>query len=261
MNFSKQLFTIVLIASVSAQVAHAMNLDKMPREVIGQILGQMAQNVGTPKLINKEDLPVIIKYAKALSMVNKNLYFTANSTIASCMLVKVLAHRFGMDPVDVVGKLNTPGARQWLTEYLQETGEYELFKVMQRIFEIGNEVREEFEPLGFRIDNGQKNWPGSAPFYSQTKQGLYLSVGMTPDSLKTPWGEVKLFGGGSGMGLTFEAFTQAFLKRFKVSFECVTKSRYERDQVKYRELVPIDLHELLIADQKPDYESIFRNLS
>jgi len=159
-------------------------------------------------------------------------------------------------------------ARERLKQYVEETGEYELFKIMQEIFKIAREVREEFEPLDFSIGDGQKLWPGSNPFYCQTKQGFFISTDMTPDKLYTPWGYVELFGGGCGKGWAFDVFNQAFLKRFKTSFAYVTKSSLDRDRVKFYALKQqegsqevIDLKALLVSGNYESYENIYRELS
>jgi hypothetical protein len=50
----------------------------------------------------------------------------------------------------------------------------------------------ELRPL-IDLSLGYKHWPNPNPTWYQTAQGLYLTVGVFPHSLRTPWGEVKVF--------------------------------------------------------------------
>ncbi len=238
----KKLLLPLIIVMIALPIAamnpdqQAMNLDRLPRELVGKILCHMAQDVGTPEMVNEADLPVIVHYAKALSLVNKNLYERVNNTITSQMLINALSHRFGMEPVDVVGKLNTPGAREWLKEYLGQTGEYELFKQMHRVFDIMQEVSEEFKALGVYIEFAPEEPESNSHFY-QTKQGMFLGIDRTPQFLSTPWGEVELPRIKTRTHLAQAAFTQNFLKRVKVLFYSAPTSTFDQDRVEYYEFI------------------------
>jgi len=263
------------LLTIHACPSHAMEIDHLPCQfnalpidIVGNIIAQLTKSIGTPSLKNKEDIPVIIKKVKALSLANKDLYTKVNSLTASRIFIESLVNRFDMTPVDAAGEINTQGTRERLKQYVKGTGEYELFKVMQEIFKIAREVREEFKPLDFSIGDGQKGWPGSNPFYSQTKQGFFITTDSTPNKLYTPWGYVMLFGGGYGKGWAFDAFSQAFLKRFKTSFAYVTKSSLDRDRVKFYALKQqegsqevIDLKALLVSGNNESYENIYKELS
>ncbi len=239
---------LFLFATMNGSIA-AMNLHDMPREIIGQIMATIARDIGTHELINKADIPVIVKYTKALSLTNRALYYKVNDVEATRMLVTAIAHRFAMDECTAVGLIKTPGAWEWIKKYLEMSGEYEQFKVMQRIFEIAHEVRTEFKGLGFAISDGQESRLCSNS--SQTKQGFFLLLESTPARLATPWGDVRLFSGGSGYGYLFKAFTQDFMKRFKVAF--VAPPRQRRNAVwqdSYYETTADDLKALIRSGKK-----------
>jgi len=180
----------------------AMQFDQLPADIVSEVVGQLIKNVGTPALKNKPDIPVIVNYVKALSWVNTNLYQKVNSRAVTHAFINVLAQRFAMIPINIIDKINTPGARGWINEYLQETNEYELFKVLHQIFTIADKIREEVKLFGLDVDSGKKRRPEPAHFSGQTKQGFFLKAVQIPYALYTPWGQIELFASYRGGGFT-----------------------------------------------------------
>jgi hypothetical protein len=247
---------------------HVLHTYEMPDNVVADIITHLASSVGTPQIRNKKDIPVIIKYVKSFSLVNKDIYAKIHTPVMVQIFITSLADRFRITPLDAAGEINTPGTREWIKQYLKKTEEYELFKVMHRIFDIAHKVRKEFKPLDFFIRDGQKESSRPNPFYSQTKQGFFISADGTPHELYTPWGKVMLFGGGCGKQLAFPAFCQAFLKRFKISFAQVTTSGLDTDKVKFRKLIckensheVINIKEMLLLDKNISYRNIYKKIS
>ncbi len=243
-------------------------LNIVPKELISDIIVQLAKSVGTPSLCNKADIPVIINYTKALSLTNKDLYLTVNNELTSSLLIDTLTKRFCLDQLDLASKINTPGTREFLKRHLEKNGEYKLFKAMQRIFEIAQEVREEFNVLGIR--DRQEESPKPHPNYNQTKHGFFISAESTPDRLYTPWGYVNLFNKGYGTGIAFKAFYQAFLKRFKTSFFQFIKPSHVYYPADLYTLAShqhngaqciIDLKEFLISGKEISPDTMYKELS
>ena len=62
--------------------------------------------------------------------------------------------------------------------------------------------------------SGREGWPDSNPRYDRTRQGLFIE-GDSILHLCSPWGTVKLTGGGCGP----RAFKQALLRRLGARFD------------------------------------------
>lgn len=216
--------------SVSRQcVITQQRLNKLSSVEIGIILCQLSNQVGTQGFINKKDIAVIIKNVHNLATVNKQLYANVNNYIATNLLINSMAERFKMSPVDIAALIKTKATQEWLKQYVHKNGDYELFKVVQNIFAICGEIRQQIKlQYNTEIWDGQKSWPGVNPCYNQTKQGLMLTSESSPDLL-TPWGEIKLFAGGYGSPLGFLAVQQELLKR--VSAEKIKDSGYKIHRV------------------------------
>ena len=255
---------------VVEQALFAMQLDNLCESLVGNIIVQLNNNVGTPSLINQNDIPVIVKYVKSLSFVNKNLYRKVNGLTCSRMFVKALAHRFGMTQLNAIGEINTPGARLVIDELL-EPGEYEVYKTVRRIIEIADAQRKEFKKFKFfYLEKGQSSWPGIDTCRLETKQGLVLLHGwFYPRSLATPWGVVRLSGSSGGTDLIFLAFTQEFFKNFKTTYMyhvgqklCDGVKYYEYDQLleNANSKPVIALKDALISGKEIDAEAAFKKM-
>lgn len=219
------LFTGYLI--YPAQLEQKVNLDAMPPEVIGLICGHLNHQIGTHGFVNEADFPIVMKNVSRLASVNKKLYETVHSIVATNLLIESLANRFAMAPLDVATKIKTKGGQAWLKKYVHDSGDYELFKVVQQIFAICREISEQVTPYGVSIGDGQEACPGVNPYYYQTRQGFMLIIDTYPDRLCTPWGEAQLFGGGSCRGgLGFDIISQELLKRITAHFEEILDDMY-----------------------------------
>ena len=173
---------------------------------------QIIEKTGTPALKNEEDIPVIVDRIKKLSLTEK---LDVNDPGLTQEAIQGIAERFAITPFDAAAALKTEGAKKWVEQNI-DPKEFELFKKFQKLRAIVNETAREFkQKYDFKIDDGQEGWPGSNPYYNQVENGLMLKVDSTPDRLFTPWGDVKLTGGGRGRGNCFGAFKLAILKRLK----------------------------------------------
>lgn len=219
------LFTGCLI--YPAQLEQKVNLDAMPSEIIGLICGHLNHQIGTQGFVNEADFPIVMKNVSRLASVNKKLHETVHSVVATNLLIESLAKRFVMAPLDVAAKIKTKGGQAWLKKYVHDSGDYELFKVVQQIFAICREISEQVTPYGVSIGDGQEACPGVNPYYYQTRQGFMLIIDTYPDRLCTPWGEAQLFGGGSCRGgLGFDIISQELLKRITAHFEEILDDMY-----------------------------------
>ena len=175
---------------------------------------QIIEKTGTPALKNKKDIPVIVDRIKKLSLTEK---LDVNDPGLTQEAIQGITERFAITPFDAAAALKTEGAKKWVEQNI-DPKEFELFKKFQKIRAIVNETAREFkQKYDFEIDDGQEGWPGSNPCYNQVENGLMLEVDSTPDNLWTPWGKVRITGGGCGRGICFSAFNLAILKRLKTT--------------------------------------------
>ena len=138
--------------------------------------------------------------------------------------------------------------------------DYELFKTVQRIYEIADEVRVEAKESGTEIDGWKFGWPGVNPSCHQTVDGLFA---FGAEALWTPWGECKLTGGGCGTWTGFGAARQTLLKRLKTTFFNVTRPSFgcDRDRIKFYELrdSSTDLKDFVLSEC--EFEDLFKEVS
>lgn len=87
-----------------------------------------------------------------------------------------------------------------------------VFNAIKTIHGMARTTRDEVRSDGIRLSLGLDGWP--EPWYGaeQAKQGLYLVAETYPEHLITPWGEVKVYGGGSYPG---DADMAKIFNRFK----------------------------------------------
>lgn len=96
---------------------------------------------------------------------------------------------------------------------------YATFCAIERLHEITSEVSQTMQKKhGTMIVPGRELYPEPNPFYSISEQGLFLSVGTIPETLFTPWGEVRLSGSCSGDYMGFFLATKMFLDRLNYKF-------------------------------------------
>jgi hypothetical protein len=132
--------------------------------------------------------------------------------------------------------------------------DYELFKIVMKIREITDKTIDEFRTYDLWVGKGSQGWPDANPYWDRTEQGLYVMSGGYPDLLATPWGQVKLTGGGAGKGYFFLAFGQVVLRRLHAKFERAFTCSEDRDKGRcFYELKPgVDLlqESIKLAAQK-----------
>lgn len=219
------------------QVGYKQNLQGLPQEIIQNVMLQLSTTIGSPEVVNEKDIPVIIKNIVRLSQVNKGFYEILNTEDTTDMLLKALKQRFKISPLDVAAQLKTQGAKKWLKRYIHTSGDYDQYLILQKIYDIAEQVIQEAKVYDVSLRSGKKGWSSPNPYYHQTRQGFFLTVGSYPDSLWTPWGQIKLFGSGSGSYLGFMAVTQNFLKRFDWQFDTIQGLNSQERGLVFRELV------------------------
>jgi len=110
-------------------------------------------------------------------------------------------------------------SRQEQKAQLVANGKYDLFKVVQVVHEIAAKAQKEVQKqseIGFSL--GKEYWPNPNIFFGPVKQGLYLTLDRFPRALFTPWGRVKIYGGGLCSRDATDQLTHAFVKNLTVAF-------------------------------------------
>ncbi len=222
-GFTLSVFTFPMLLSmetVESLSKKTITLDTLPSDALGTILCQLTAIIGTPNLKNRKDLNVVVKNIKHLACVNKALNKAINNNAVTNQLLHAVAKRFKMTPLEAAVTINTQSARYWLEKYVQETGEYALFKQVQKLHALALEAVEEVKEQGLiiSITDGRDGSPHPSRNI-QTKQGLFLVIDSYPTSLYTPWGQIELLRNGFGSDPGFLAISQAFLRKVQAIFD------------------------------------------
>jgi hypothetical protein len=98
------------------------------------------------------------------------------------------------------------------------------FKVIQGIQALAARVANEAKKNGCNATPTFEVWPGSNPFWNQTKQGLYLESESYTQALYTPWGKVAVYTGVYKNQDGSDVFFNELCKHMKLKFK---KNRYE----------------------------------
>lgn len=222
-------------------------MEQLSSDCIGLIGQQLVATIGTPNLLNRDDISVITKTIKALSLTNKHLYNTLNTYASTNLLLTTLSARFKITDIEAAAvHLKTPGAKHWLENYVKESGEYDLFKIVQKIFSIAKELNLEDQKqiINSNIDRHQ------FAFHGQIKRGLLLGIETQSCLLFTPWGELIIYQNGSETPLQFIAFTQKFFKRCRTTLHMIPSDFYNRNEC-YKLKTNIDQN---VLTQKKSYQ-------
>lgn len=208
-----------LILSFVCFSSFSMDLETTSSDVFGMLLLHTIKSIGTPELVNKKDIPVIVKNLKALSCASKSLNKKVHDPKIVKQIINGISRRFKIDPMETIGFVTLPIARIWLEKHIQESGEYETFKSLQRLINIKDDVLAEFEPHGLELFPCHE-YPPLDYSSKQTEQGLVLTIDSYTDGVVTPWGIFSFGNGGCCQSgdYSFDCFSKAFLKRLHASF-------------------------------------------
>jgi len=199
-------------------------IEKLPNEVIGKILVNLVQISGSKGIANKADIPFIMKSMRSLACTNTRFYTDLNEPQVVKVFVEALADRYKESPQHFAAELNTSGAREYIWKYIHEKKYDQDYESIQEVHELAASTSKIAKDAGiyFEYTEGREGWPDPNPFYSQTKQGFYLSIDSAPSELFTPFGKVMIFGGGSSQGYATYSVSEFFIKNLDARFECLT---------------------------------------
>lgn len=202
------------------------NLCNLPPEIIGNILKCLTVYTGSKDILNDSDIPVIMRYSMNLARTCKQLYASFNDPIATDMFVHALSKKYGQSADHFAAVLDTLGARKWLWLSMEKQGLDKSYQVIQDIYDLVTNVKKEVNESGleFDMDEGRLGWPSPDPYCDQTKEGFSLNINWVPH-LSTPFGKIKLFGGGSYSRNSPLSVSEIFIKRLDAVLEDVSGAK------------------------------------
>jgi len=197
--------------------------ERLPVDVIGNILDQLNRVTGSKGIVNEADIPVIIRYARSLACTSKKMAANVNHPYVTHLFLESLSHKYDESNAHFAALFNTIGARKWMWNHIRENGDDKVYQGIQEIYELASHVLKEAKHAGlkFEYSEGREGWPSPNPFYYQTKQGLALYIDWSPSHLATPFGEVKIYGGGSSSDDSPLSVAELFIKRLNAVFQHV----------------------------------------
>jgi hypothetical protein len=96
----------------------------------------------------------------------------------------------GSEPIEVVDTTSRDSEERVVT-----------FSAIQAIHDLAAKVAQQVRAEDdTRLENGKEGEPTPNPYCYKTKRGLFLATESYPKFLYSPWGEIKIYGGGSYSG-------------------------------------------------------------
>lgn len=193
--------------------------ESLPNVAFGTVLDQLNRMTGSNGIVNDSDIPVIMKNVFNLACTSKTLYRAVNNSIVTKALLDSLARKYLKTPRYLAAKLDTVGARKWIWDYIHINKFHETYAAIQEIYKLAADVQKEANKanLKFKMSEGRKGWPSPNPFYYQTKTGFLLHASTSPHALSTPFGEIKIYGG--GLANDSLSILEIFIKQLDATFE------------------------------------------
>src|SRR5262249_50312862 len=141
-----------------------------------------------------------------------------NNTKAVTLLLQSLFEKYEISCEELAAKLNTPGARKWLWDYILINGDDKAYEVIQRIYDMALSIKKEAEVAGLPFHYLEtRGYP--EPLYHQTKQGFFLFIYKTPQFLATPFGKITIYNRGSSSDNADFSVAELFIRRLDAIFE------------------------------------------
>lgn len=175
--------------STSSELSY---IEKLPTEIIGNILVQMIDITGSKNIINKSDLPVLAKYQSRLGSTSRTMYSKVNCVHVTNLFLKTLSQKFELPPEEIAAKLNNPAARSWLLDYIEMRGLDKIYKAVQEIYKLAGDAINLAKQAGLSYYGNEIKYHYSDA-YSQTKTGIALEISNSPQMLITPFGRFVIY--------------------------------------------------------------------
>jgi hypothetical protein len=194
-------------------------LELLPRELISNILDQLNQETGSEGIVNKADIPVVMRYARSLICTSKKMAAQMNHPDVTRLFLNSLSKKYDQSSEHFAVLFNTIGARTQLWDYIQENGDDKAYQAIQEIYKLASDVLKEAKSAGLLFECSQDNQSRPNPFYSQTKQGLILYIDWAPTHLATPFGKIEIYEGAISSHHCPLSVAELFIRRLNAVFE------------------------------------------
>lgn len=164
----------------------------MPPLITGNILVQLNQITGSEGIINKEDIPVVFRYANNLALTNKRLFRNVNHLEAFDIFLESLSKKYGWSKEHFAALWNTRGTREWLWRIINTNGDLQSYQIIQEAHCIASNVFKQSKDKGlsFHIHDLDKE-PNLT--MGKTARGVRLIICENSASVETPFGKVYVY--------------------------------------------------------------------
>lgn len=153
-------------------------IQSFPNEIYGHILHQLTNVTGSRGIVNKADIPFVMRYAANLTCTCKEIVEKVNSAEAVNMFINSLANKYNKSYLHIASVLNTETARTWIWSHIKEK---DYLQVYQTIHEILDHTD---------MSTDQKAGIVPTACSNQTICGYILNVIGKNENLSTPLGVV-----------------------------------------------------------------------
>lgn len=145
--------------------------------------------IGTQRIKNGADIPVIMRTVGAFAVASKTLYNIINKDIIWDLFLKSMAERFKLRPLYFALNSNFWGCRRWLWNTIEQHGYRDVFK---KIFEISNITREIVREVNVEYKCNIQTVSFSIPSGAYSSKICLIWKHFTV-YLSTPLGQIVLF--------------------------------------------------------------------
>jgi len=226
--------------SSSISTVSRSRIEELPAETLGHVLKYINIFTGSDGIRNEKDVRVAMKYVGNLALTSKRMYALVNDLIAARTFIESLSHKYGSSPEYFAALWDTPGARRWLWQRVGENGDKESYQIIQSVYEVASQVKKEAQEAGLPFDlaEGRIGWPSPMSTQNQTESGFELYVGNGISHLLTPFGEIKIFGGGITKYYSNFSVAEVMIRRLGATFQGLSPER-EMERIYSYEVDPV----------------------
>lgn len=167
-------------------------LERLPSPLLGITIHHLNILTGSEGILNKADIPVIMRYTRALACTSKKMHQAMNSLPVTDALLTSLSKKYLQLPKYFVTPLDTPGARRWLWTYIETRGYQQTDQIIQSICDIIADIKCEVSGKSKDADLLRRRRDSLHSFLSTspcTQSGYFLQIDREGYSIITPLGE------------------------------------------------------------------------
>lgn len=205
-------------------------IEQLPPKIIGNILKQLNKMTGTEGVVQRQDIPVIMRNIRSLACTSKAMHAKVNDLATTDIVLESLSRKYKQSPENLAAELDTVGSHHWIWEYIQRNGDLANYQVVHDIHTLVCGVLKEAKKFGLLYFEEERITPDPNP-WEQTESGFLMRCSSGLHSIVTPLGKIEFRSGNcyvTGNGRVPLSVVEVLIRKFHAKFEKLESvSRYE----------------------------------